>query len=25
LPIFHLLDVGFANGIDTVSDLLVKS
>jgi hypothetical protein len=25
LPIFHLLDVGFANGTDTVSDLLVKS
>ncbi|NBW08668.1 MAG: hypothetical protein EBR82_11645 [Caulobacteraceae bacterium] len=25
LPIFHLLDVGFANGIDTVSELFLKS
>lgn len=25
LPIFHFVDVGLANGMDTVSDLLVKS
>jgi hypothetical protein len=25
LPIFHLLDVGFANGMDTVSELFLMS